>query len=203
MFRMNTRDNKPTAVIKSIILYFRSCPSERKADINLHFLSWYLKRISLEALSSHICCISCIPYLISLEDSVHGRLINPFSRNTFYSPREFSCTHLWHLTSKSTYLFFQIRRCSVVYIESHASIRESFWFRSWRIRYQSSISIHTKTSYPLGYTLTRHSKTLCYFCNRPFLLNDISYRLYLHSNILVTLESRSHRWDKIHDKKDF
>ncbi len=129
--------------------------------------------------------------LISLEDSVYCRLIDSLSCNTFYSPWEFSCTHLWHLTSKSAYFFFQMEWCFVVYIKSYSSIRKSSRFRSWTNRNKSSISAYTKPRYPLRYWLSRHMKALCYFGNSFLLLKYISYCLYLHSNIFFTLESRS------------
>ena len=86
MLRMYTGDNKPTTIIKSIILNLWSCFSKWKADIELYFLSWYFQRVSLQTLSSHIFSISRIAYLVSLKDSIYSRLINPFSCNALYSP---------------------------------------------------------------------------------------------------------------------
>lgn len=193
MFWVYFWNNESTTVIKCIILHFWSCSSEWETDIKLYFLSWYFKGIPLQALSSHIFSVSGIPYFVSLEDSVYRRLIDSLSCNAFYSPWELSCTHLWHLTSKSTYFFFQMERGSVVYLKSHSSIRKPYRFWSWTSRYESGFSIHTETSYPLGDTLTRHIKALGYFRNSFLLLKYISYCLYLHSNIFITLESRSHR----------
>ena len=67
-----------------------------------------------------------------LKDSVYRRLINSFSCNTLYSPWEFTSSKEWHLSGKSTYLFFQMERSFIVHIKSHVSIRKSNRFWSWR-----------------------------------------------------------------------
>ena len=197
MFWVYPRNNKPTTIIKSIILNLWSYSSERKAYIELYFLPRYFQRISLETLSSHILSFSRIAYLISLKDSVYSRLINSLSCNTLYSPWKLTSSKEWHLTSKGTYFLFQIERSFVVYFKSHTSIWKSFWFWSWSNRDKSIFTIHSIPTYPFGYWLSWHSKALCYFCNRFLFLQDISYCLHLHSNILVTLESRSHRQRRI------
>ena len=132
MFWVYPGDNESTTIINSIILDFRSRSSERETNIELYFLSWYFKRISFETLSSHIFRISGIPYFISLKDSVYRRLINSFSCNTLYSPWEFTSSKEWHLSGKSTYLFFQMERSFIVHIKSHVSIRKSNRIWSWR-----------------------------------------------------------------------
>ena len=99
MLRVYMRSHKSTTIIKSIILHFRTCSSEWETDIYLYFLPWYLQRVSLESLSSHICCISCIAYFVSLEDPIHSRLIDDLSCNIFYSPCKLTSSHLWKLTS--------------------------------------------------------------------------------------------------------
>ena len=197
MLGVHPRDNESTTIINGIILHLGSRSSERKAYIKLHFLPWYFKRVFLQTLSSHILCISCISYLISLENSVYSRLINSLSRNIFYSPWEFTSSKEWHLLSKSTYLFFQMERSSIVYLKSYSSIRKPFRFWSWWSWYKSSIRVHSIPSYPFGYWLSRHIKVLCYFYNRFLLLKYISYCLYFHSNIFVTLKSWSHRRERL------
>lgn len=180
MIRVYPRYNKSTTVINSIILYLWSCLSKWETDIKLYFLSWYLKTISLEFLSSLVLCISSITYCVSFEYSVYGRLIYLLSCYALYPPCKLSCSHLWHLMSQSTYFCFEFTRSFVVYSKSHTSIRESLWFWSWTGRDKSVLTIQPIPRYPLGYTLTRHIKALCYRCNRSFLCEYILYCLYLH-----------------------
>lgn len=196
LLRVYMRSHKPTTIIECVILYFWPTLSKWETDIYLYLLSRNLKTVSFESLSSDVLRISCIAYLVSLENSVYGRLIEYISCDALYSPWKLTGSHLGELTSQTTYLLLKRRAGFIPSIEPYRSITEYGWFWSWGNRNESGISIHPISTDPFRYRLSGYTKALGYFCNRSIFLKNISYCLYLHSYILVTLESWSHRWNK-------